>query len=282
MDAITFWLPLLFIVGSVAAAVRYLWFWKTRDVGLHPEKRLLILGHRGAPSQAPENTLPGFQAAFAAGLDGIELDVMETADGELVVAHDYDLEWHTNGTGFIHETMADVLLQVNAAHRWEPDFPSTPIPRLDDVLKILPEHVIVNIELKTQNWFHPGFERKVLALVHQYDLEKRTVISSFNPFSLLKVRWLASEVAVGYIWRRDTQVPWYLRRPYLLNLVQPHFFHPQVYLVTRKFVEKAHRHGMKVNVWTVNNRPVIDYLKSLGIDGIFTDFPELITSVKED
>lgn len=282
MDTITFWLSLLLMVGAVTAALRYLWFWKVRDAGLHPEKRLLILGHRGVPSQAPENTLPGFQAALAAGLDGIELDVMETVDGELVVTHDYDLEWQTDGTGYVHETAYDQLVILNAAHRWGADYPPTPIPRLEDVLRVLPEHAIINVELKTLNWFHPGFERKVLAMIHRYDLEKRTIISSFNPFSLLKVRWLASEVAVGYIWRRDTQVPWYLRRPWLLNLVQPHFFHPQVYLVTPEFVEKAHQHGMKVNVWTVNNRPVIDYLKSLGVDGIFSDFPELVTSIKED
>lgn len=282
MIAITFWLPLLLLAGVLVLIVRFLCFWNVRDVGLHPEDRLLVLGHRGAPSQAPENTLPGFQLAFDAGLDGIELDVMETADGDLVVTHDYDLEWHTDGTGFIHESTADTISRVNAAHRWKPEYSHTPLPSLEDVLKILPDHAIINIELKTLNWFHPGFERKVLDLVQQHDLETRTIISSFNPFSLMKVRRLAPDIAVGYIWRRDTKVPWYLRKPYLINLVHPHFLHPQAYLATPQLVRKAHKRGMKVNVWTINNRPLIDYLKSLDVDGIFTDFPELVASVKED
>jgi glycerophosphoryl diester phosphodiesterase len=101
VNTITFWLPLLLLIGVLGLIVRYLYFWNVRDVGLHPENRLLVLGHRGAPSQAPENTLPGFLFAFDAGLDGIELDVMETADGDLIVTHDYDLECHTDGTGFV-------------------------------------------------------------------------------------------------------------------------------------------------------------------------------------
>ena len=282
MTAISIWLSLLLLAGILGLIVRYLYFWNVRGVGLHLEGRLLVLGHRGAPSQAPENTLPGFQLAFDAGLDGIELDVMETADGALVVTHDYDLEWHTDGTGFVHESTADTLSRINAAHRWKPDYSYTPIPSLEDVLKILPEHSIINIELKTRNWFHPGFEKKVLDLVRRHNLEKRTAISSFNPFSLMKVRWLAPDIAVGYIWRRDTQVPWYLRKPYLVNFVHPHFLHPQAYLATPQLVRNAHKRGMKVNVWTANNRPLIDYLKSLGVDGIFTDFPELIASVKVD
>ncbi len=275
MSGLLTWVVILLAALAVVGVIRYLLFWQAREVTFYPEGRLLCLAHRGVPSRAPENTLPAFQEAFKAGVDCVELDVMETADGVLIVRHDYYLEEGTGGNGYVWELPYAAIAGFNATHRWEDKFPPTPIPRLEDILKVLPEDVLINIELKTRRWFNPGFEEKVIALVRQYYLVKRTIVSSFNPLSLLKVRWLEPELVIGYIWR-DTLVPWYLRRPYFVNLVHPDFLHPHVIVMTPEIVDKAHRRGMKVNVWTVNNRPMIQYLKSIGVDGIFTDFPELV------
>ncbi len=275
MSDVFTWVVILLTALTVVGVVRYLLFWRAREVTFYPEGRLLCLAHRGVPSRAPENTLPAFEEAFKTGVDGIELDVMESADGVLIVRHDYHLEEDTEGNGYVWELPYAAIAELNAAHRWGGKFPPTHIPRLEDILKVLPEDVLINIELKTRRWFDPGFEEKVIALVRQYYLVKRTIVSSFNPLSLLKVRWLEPELAIGYIWR-DTLVPWYLRRPYFVNLVHPDFLHPHVIVMTPGIVDKAHRRGMKVNVWTVNNRPMIQYLKSIGVDGIFTDFPELV------
>ncbi|UCD37469.1 MAG: glycerophosphodiester phosphodiesterase [Fidelibacterota bacterium] len=270
------WLVLLILLGyGVVAVVRYMWFWQAREVPFYAGGKKLYLAHRGVSSEAPENTLPAFLAAFSSGLDGIELDVMKTADDEIVVIHDHDLERITDGSGYVWETTYEDLARLNAAHHWHGTHPPTPIPRLEDVLKILPPQMVINIEVKTRHWFTPGLEKRVVQLVRRYHLVKRTIISSFNPFSLLKVRWLEPEVAIGFIWR-DTLVPWYLRRPYLVNLVHPDLLHPHDAVVTPQVVTKAHRRGMRVNVWTVNNQPMIQYLESIGVDGIFTDFPELV------
>ena len=259
----------------LAVAIRYLWFWRAGEVRFYPPGRLLCLAHRGMSSRAPENTLPAFQAAFEAGVDGVEMDVMETADGEVIVKHDHDLERVTEGSGYVWETTYEAIAGLDAAYRWGDAYPPTRIPRLAEVLEILPRDVLINIELKTRRWLNPGFEEKVVALVRQYRLVKRTIISSFNPVSLLRVRWLEPELTIGYIWR-DTLVPWYLRKPYFVNLVHPDCLHPHVVVVTPEVVARAHRRGMKVNVWTVNNRPMIQYLASIGVDGVFTDFPELV------
>ncbi len=275
MSDVFTWVVILLTGLVVARVVRYLWFWQARGVSFCPEGRLLCLAHRGVPSRAPENTLPAFQEAFKAGVDFIELDVMETADGVLIVSHDYHLEEGTEGNGYIWEQPYAAIAELNAAYRWGGEFSPTRIPRLEEVLEALPEDMLINIELKSRRWFNPGFEEKVIALVRRYYLVKRTIISSFSPLSLLKVRRLEPELAIGYIWR-DTLVPWYLRRPYCLNLVHPDFLHLHVIVTTPEIVDKAHRRGMKVNVWTVNNRPMIQYLKSIGVDGIFTDFPELV------
>ncbi|UCH62391.1 MAG: hypothetical protein JSU77_11385 [Fidelibacterota bacterium] len=263
---------------AVGGIVRYLLFWQAREVPFFPENRMLCLAHRGVPSRAPENTLPAFQEAFNAGVDCVELDVMETADGVLIVRHDYHLEEDTEGSGYVWEQPYAAIAKLNAAHRWGDKFPATPIPRLEDILKELPEDVLINIELKIRHWFNPGFEEKVIAMIRQHRLVRRTIVSSFSPLSLVKLRRLEPELALGYLWR-DTRVPWYLRRPYFVNLVHPDVLHPHVIVTTPKAVDRAHRRGMKVNVWTVNNRPMIQYLESIGVDGIFTDFPELVLRV---
>jgi glycerophosphoryl diester phosphodiesterase len=274
-SAVLPWVFILLAGLAVAIGVRYLWFWRAREASFYPEGRLLCLAHRGVPSRAPENTLPAFQAAFEAGVDGIELDVMETADGVLIVKHDHDLERVTEGTGYVWETTYEVIADLDAAYRWRGAYPPTRIPRLEEVLEALPPEALVNIELKTWRWFNPGFEERVVALVRHHRLVKRTIISSFNPLTLTKVRRLEPELLIALNWW-DVDVPWFLRRPYFASLVHPDFLHPSVDVVTRGVVARAHCWGMKVNVWTVNNRPMIQYLKSIGVDGIFTDFPELV------
>ncbi|MFB0517005.1 MAG: glycerophosphodiester phosphodiesterase [Candidatus Neomarinimicrobiota bacterium] len=265
--------------GVMAVCVRRLWFWRAREVRFYPRERMLYLAHRGVPSRAPENTLPSFLAAFEAGMDGIELDVMQTSDGELIVKHDYDLERVTEGSGYVWETSYEVIAGLNASYRWQGDYPPTRIPRLEEVLELVPEGVLINIELKARRWFNPGFEERVVALVRRYQLVERTIISSFNPFSLVKVRRLEPALVIGLNWW-NVDTPWYLRKLYIVNLVHPDLLHPSVDVVTPEMVARAHRRGMRVNVWTVNNRPVIQYLKSIGVDGIFTDFPELVFQPK--
>ena len=265
-------------VGTLAVAVRYLLVWRVEPVDFYPEGRLLCLAHRGVPSEAPENTLPAFQAAIDADVDGVELDVMETADGVLIVTHDYDLESRTEGVGYFWERSYDEIAALNASHRWAGKFMATKIPRLEEVLELIPENLLVNLELKTRRWRVPGLEEHVVSLVRRYRQVKRTIISSFNPYSLVKVRLLEPEVTIGYIWW-NLDVPWYLRRPTFVNLVHPDCLHPGAHMVTPEVVTWAHRRGMKINVWTVNNRPMIRHLRELGVDGIFTDFPPLVHEV---
>lgn len=273
---------LIFIIaGSVAVgAIRRLWFWRARETPFHREGRLLCLAHRGVPSRAPENTLPSFQEAFKAGVDGIELDVTETADGEVIVKHDFDLEGTTDGTGYVWDTTYEQLSHLNAAHTWQGQSPKTRTPRLAEVLEMVPENMLIVIELKSHSWRSTGLEEKVVALVRRYRLVKRTIISSFNPYWLMRVRRLEPELRIGYI-LSNVEVPWILRRPYFLNLVRPDLLHVDAEILTPDMVIKAHRRGMQVNVWTVNNRPMIEYLKSIGVDGVFTDFPELMQPIDQ-
>ncbi|MEE9464952.1 MAG: glycerophosphodiester phosphodiesterase family protein [Candidatus Neomarinimicrobiota bacterium] len=256
-------------------AIRRYRHWQARKLPFYKPGELLFMAHRGAPARAPENTLPAFAEAAVTGVDGIELDVQVTADGVVVVRHDYDLERTTDGEGYIWDQTWDELSRLNAAHRQPGGYPPTPVPRLEEVLPLIPKHMLVNIELKSERWVSTGVERKVVAMVQELGLVHRTLISSFNPFCLLRIRYLEPKLPLALNWW-DVDVPWLLRKPRLLNLLQPDCLHPSVDVVTPEVVGRAHSHGVRVNVWTVNNRPLIDYLRSIGVDGIITDFPELV------
>ncbi len=267
--------------GLLVAVLRYLIFWKVKEVSFYTPGKLLCLAHRGVPSKAPENTMQAFQAAIDAGVDGVELDVMATADGVLIVTHNYDLESETDGAGYFWEREYDEIADLNASHQWAGKYQVTRIPRVEEVLELLPDDMLVNLELKTRRWRVPGLEEGVVELVRRYRRVGRTIISSFNPYSLMKVRLLEPQVAIGYNWW-DQDVPWYLRRPTLANLVHPDCLHPSADMVTPEVVDWAHRKGMKVNAWTVNNRPMIRHLKAMGVDGIFTDFPTLLDGLNDN
>lgn len=271
-------MPWLWLLGGLflgGVVVRRWWFWQARPMLAYPDDRLVCWGHRGMPSAAPENTLASFEAAIAAGVDGIELDVMATADGVLVVRHDFDLERVSDGVGLVEDVTYAQLARLNAAHRWPDDAPPQAIPRLEDALEMLPDSLLINIELKAQRWRSVGLEEKVIEQVRRFGLLERTIVSSFNPNWLLTVRRLEPRLALGYLWW-DVDVPWFLARPNFFNLVRPEFLHPSADLVTADVVRRAHRRGVKVNAWTVNNGPLVARLKSLGVDGIFTDYPALV------
>ncbi len=259
-------------------AVRRLRFRQARQLPFYRSGELFCLAHRGIHSQAPENTLPAFREAVEAGVDGIELDVQETADGVVIVRHDFDLERTTDGAGYVWEHTWDEISRLNAAHRRPEGYPPTAVPRLDEVLALIPGDMLINIEIKSRHWRPTGIETKVVELVREHNLVERAMISSFNPLVLLKVRRLEPQLALGLNWW-DVDVPWLLRKPRLLSLVRPDCLHPSLAVVTPQVVARAHRRGVRVNVWTVNNRPMIEYLRSIGVDGIITDFPELVAEV---
>ncbi len=269
----TFWPLALLLVA--AWAVWRLWSWRVRPLITLPPDRLVCWGHRGMPSKAPENTIPSFEAAIAAGVDGIEIDVMPTADGVLVVKHDFDLERQTDGAGLVQNITYEQLKKWNAAHRWPGGYPAQPTPRLEDVLALAPEGLLINIEMKANRWRPVGIERSVVDAVRQFGILDRTIVSSFNPNWLLNIRRLEPRLALGYLWW-DVDVPWWLKRPTFYHWVRPEFLHPSANLVTAQLVDRAHRRGVRVNTWTVNNLPMIAHLKGLGVDGIFTDYPELV------
>ncbi len=234
----------------------------------HPQ----IFAHRGAKAVAPENTLPAFQKALDMGVDGIELDVQASADGQLVVIHDFTVDHTTNGRGKVAEmTFAD-LAKLDAGSHFGPEFAGTPIPTLDDVFDLVGDRCQVNIEIKSQAWDGGREVEMVVNLIRRRALHDSVIVSSFNPISLLAMRWHDPKIALGLLYFQE--MPVFLRRAWMGPLIAPEALHPHFSLIDAEYVRAAHGAGQFVNTWTVNSIDEARRLADLDVDVIMSDVPD--------
>ena len=228
--------------------------------------------HRGGSwPGVGENSLAAFVRAGEAGFSYLETDVHVTADEVLVAFHDESLERVTDGYGLIAEHTAAELAGIRIGG-------TDPIPLLAELLEAFPR-AYFNIDLKA-----PGAVAPLAALLQQTGAQQRVCVSSFSWRRNSGFRRLAPEVATG-LSRLGVVLLW-LGLPGLTRLlrgeaaqVPSRFWRERIPLVTRRFVRTAHRHGIRVHVWTINDAPAMDALLDLGVDGIVTDEPEVLRTV---
>lgn len=263
----------------LALAVRHVVFWRPLDTAHLYRNGPLFFGHRGSPKEAPENTIPSYARAAAAGLGGVEIDVVSTADGVVLCSHNHDLERETDGFGDIPSKTFEELQRVNAGVK-DPSAGRVPLPRLTDVIDALSKEMVLNIEVKSRSAFDLATARRVVTIIRARALHGRVMISSFNPFVIGLVKLLDSRIPTAYIWSDDESVPGVLHEPRFIHLVHPDLLHPEGHLVNDGLLAMARRKGLKVNVWTVNNAPAIAWLLRRGVNGIISDFPFLMIDAR--
>jgi len=267
-------------MGLVVVALRY-WIWRPDPLtGLFGDRMVINLGHRGAPEVAPENTLPSFLAALEQGAQGVELDVMLSKDGEIMVIHDPHLEKTTTGSGLVSEYTLAELKQLDAGALFGEPFIGTTIPTLQEVIDSLPSTALINIEIKGQRIFTDGLERAVVNVVAEKGLLDRVIVSSFNPVSLLRVKWADSRIPIALLYSPD--LPVYLSEGWLIPVIRPEVLHPRYDMVDEAYMKWARNKGYRVNVWTVNEAAEIKRLLDLRVDGIITDRPDLLHQILQE
>ena len=220
--------------------------------------RPLLIGHRGAPLVAPENTLASFRAAFEAGLDGVEIDVHRTRDGVLAVHHD---------------PVTAAGLDI-AATDWPDLVVSNPdLPRLEQVLGLLEgyDDRFLNIELKSRFPWDDGRDEALARalLAWTASARDRTWVSCFDPLALLHMQ------------RHHTPVPLALLAfgtrawdiPDLIPTLDIDGLHVEHHAITAEALTRWHARGWFVYAWTVNDRARAEELVRAGIDGIIGDHP---------
>ena len=162
----------------------------------------LNFAHRGWSGLYPENTLLAFQKAIELGVDGFEMDVQLSRDGEVVVFHDETLDRVTGYHGYLRDLTVSELKRLDASSGFRGLYGKNEIPTLREFLELVaPTELIVNMELKNNRQYYPRLEEKVIALVRAFGMEKRVIFSSFNNVSILRCRRLAPEIDAGFLWK---------------------------------------------------------------------------------
>ncbi len=222
---------------------------------------MLVLGHRGASSAFPENTLSSLRGALEQGADGVELDVRRTRDGALALSHD--------------PTLADGRLVLATARA---DLPAS-MPVLAEALDILTRASIVNIEIK--NWpDDPDFDATARLADDVVDLlrdrgeldDGRALVSCFHLPTIDRVRELAPGLATGWLVLDASDAPTLIER----TAAHGHgAIHPHHVFVNAELVARAHDAGLAVNTWTCDDPDRIVWLAELGVDALVTNDPAL-------
>jgi glycerophosphoryl diester phosphodiesterase len=244
----------------------------------------LAFAHRGGAGEAPENTLAAFEASVALGYRYLETDVQVTRDGVLLAFHDNRLDRLTDRSGSICELTAAQVREADAGFWFSPDGVSYPyrgigvtIPTLEELLTRW-DHVSLNIDAKSDETVAPLVE-----LIRRLDAFGRVCIGSFSDRRVARIRALAcgricssmGQVATGlaFLASRSGRLPRFhadcLQVPQQWGILR----------IDRRFVETAHRAGLPVHVWTIDDPADMEFLLDLGVDGIMTDHPQVLKEV---
>lgn len=221
---------------------------------------MLILAHRGASFEAPENTLTAFGRALDAGADGIELDVYPLQD-EWIVFHDRYLARLTAHPGRLQDLTLEQVRKLKV-------FGQQPVPTLTEALEFIAGRCLVNVELKGAD-IKRGLTRHLRHAVKQSQFEpEQLVVSSFNHHWLRQLKEDHPQQRIGAL---TTSCPLdYAAFAAQLNAWSVHI---DVDFVTAEFVNDAHQRGLQVFVFTVDEPEDMRELHALGVDGIFTNHP---------
>ncbi len=230
----------------------------------------LIWAHRGASGYAPENTLEAFKLAAEMGADGVELDVQLTKDDVMVICHDETIDRTSNGAGAIKDMTYDELLKYDFGYGNEA-YEGAKIPTMEQVFDLLkPTSLTINIELKTGIYFYPELEEKIVALTKKKGWEDRVIYSSFNHYSVMKIKEIDPNAKTGFLYADGP-----LNMPGYAAENEVNALHPALYnLQYPDFMSDCNMFDIDVNVWTVNTEADLLKCRELGVNAVITNYPK--------
>lgn len=235
-----------------------------------------IFAHRGSRINRPENTLIAFEEALRVGVDGIELDVQLTKDGEIVVIHDETVDRTTSGKGYVGDMTLAELKQLDAGSWFDEMYADQTIPTLEEVFELLVAHEFtgcLNIELKTTERRYKGIERAVYHLVESRNWGFEVVYSSFSLRSLYQLHRLDRTREVAYLVTKHPVLVWIGSvLPFItsLHLSKSWYFHPH----------EAQKKTLRV--WTVNDEKQMQLAFQQGLAALITDKPEIALQLRKE
>ncbi len=243
-----------------------------------------VIAHRGGRGLWPENTLHAFRKAADLGVDALEMDIRQTADGVLVVLHDETVDRTTDGSGPVAALTLSSLRELDAGYRWSPDGGKTyphrgqglTVPSLREVFSALPG-ARMNLEIKTRDGI---LSKPLCQLIREHRMDQLVVVASFGQDAMDAFRSACPGVATAATAEEARQL-FRLTALFLDPLFEPRAEVLQVperlrdlEVLTPRFVRAARRLNLKIDVWTVNEPEDLKRLIALPVDGIMTDYPD--------
>jgi len=237
----------------------------------HPAYLPKVIGHRGACGSAPENTLASIARAVELGAQAIEFDATVSKDGTALVMHDFNVDRCSDGTGpVVLKTLEDIKT-IDAGSWFAPEFKGERIPTLRDALDLVIAHgLALNLEIKpTLGWEEPTARAVADTLKAMWPADARILVSSMNTLALDIFHDLMPDTPLGLIvYAVPEQWCARLERHNCLSL---HCYHA---FATKELADAVHASGHRLHVYTVNDPAQAQDLFSLGVDAVFTDYPE--------
>ena len=225
---------------------------------------MICFAHRGASGYYPENTMLAFKKAIQMRADGIELDVQKCKSGELVVIHDFKIDRTTNGFGYVKDFTLNELRKLDAGN-------GEKIPLLSEILEIIPQKTLINIELKGKNTAELVSDM-INDFITQNKIDKKQIIvSSFNTKEIKKFYEINKDIKLGVI---ISGLP--IGAIHFAKKLTAYAINPSLEFVTKSFVKKAHKNNFKVCVWTVNDEKSFERMNKIGVDCVFSNYPDII------
>ncbi|MFC3093722.1 glycerophosphodiester phosphodiesterase [Alteromonas sediminis] len=224
---------------------------------------MLIIGHRGASGYAPENTVEAFKLALIQKAHGIECDVFQIEGTSSVIIHDFHLDRTTNGKGFVPDCTLTDIRRLNAGN-------GNKVPVLSELFECLNETTWCNLELKYIEDIHAWVDEiKRLLAAYPYIVNK-LVISSFNHPWLREIANQMPTVKIAYL---IAHYPLHIVKT--IKEFDAFAVNVDINIINQKLVDVIHSNNQQVWVFTVNKLEDMKRCRAMGVDGIFTNYPDI-------
>lgn len=275
-----------YIIYVLVLVLYYIWLLLSPAVfspssNIFSDRKITVTAHRGAAAYAPENTLASIQKAMDLGVDRIEIDIHQTKDSVVVVIHDESVDRTTNGKGKIADLSYDEIRKLDTGSKFGEEFKGEKVPSLEEVLQLIDGKFDLVIEFKEGNDRYPNIEENVIKILNKRNAVDWCIVHSFN---------------IGVLERMNKKLPSIrLHKLFILNLrftpiyigTSFEFFDPKDYPYIEEYslnknfgntaiIKELKRLGKKVNIWTINDQKMLSAYKQLGVDGVITDYPDII------
>ena len=249
-------------------------------------KKITVTGHRGAAGLAPENTLASIQLALDLGVDRIEIDVQQTKDNVIIVLHDRSLRRTTTGIGFVKTKTFEEIQKHSAGFKFNKYYTKERVPTLEQVIQLIDGRAELLIETKYSFMYYPNIERHIVNVIKNNNAKAWCKVISFNDRALFRVHKLDNEIRTGKLFvGKHANLPLSWDKGVNLKPLKRYHFVDEIIVkhthATKAIIDRVHAMGKELHVWTVNDVETIDLLVERGVDGIISDYPNLLMKYKK-